>query len=221
MSDPSSQPLQLVIVDEQVMFRATLAHFLQNKLKLKVVASCGTLAQFFGELPKLKQVDIVVTDIVLPDGDGIALASRAMTELPSAKILILSGARQEFLVNKALKAGTAAYVHKDDSSDSLLSAIQAITHGGCYFGQTVQRIRRQMMLDNTNFSKVISEKEQEVLQLLGRGMSNEDAAPHLGVSPDTIQTHRRNVMKKLNLHSAQQLTAYALKHGFITIGDLL
>ncbi len=220
MSDPTSQPLRVVIVDDQVMFRATLGYFLQTKLKAKVVGNYGNAANFFAELPKLEGVDLVVTDILLPGEDGVAFATRILTQLPGMKIVILSAARQEFLVNKALKSGTMAYVHKDDSPDALLSAIQAVMHGGCYFGQTVQRIRRQMMLDTENFTKVISEKEQIVLGLIGRGMANEDAAPLLSVSPDTVQTHRRNIMKKLGLHSAQQLTAYALKHGFVTIADL-
>jgi DNA-binding NarL/FixJ family response regulator len=71
-----------------------------------------------------------------------------------------------------------------------------------------------------SFNKILTDKEQGVLELLGQGLSNEEAAPLLALSPDTVQTHRRNIMRKLGLHSALQLQSYALKRGFTSVDDL-
>ncbi len=104
--------------------------------------------------------------------------------------------------------------------EALISAIESVMQGGCYFGHTVQQLRRQMGHNPECFSKVLTDKEQEVLELLGQGLSNEEAAPMLALSPETVQTHRRNIMKKLGLHNAMQLQSYALKRGFTSVTDL-
>ncbi len=104
--------------------------------------------------------------------------------------------------------------------EALVSAIDTVMQGGCYFGHTVQQLRRQMGHNSENFSRILTDKEQEVLELLGQGLTNEEAAPMLALSPETVQTHRRNIMRKLGLHNAMQLQSYALKRGFTSVNEL-
>lgn len=212
--------IRVVLVEDQLMFRASLAMMLQTKLEATVVGEFSTGSAFMEAIPTLGTIDLILLDIQLPGEDGLTLSGRFRAALPNTRIVLLSSVRQDYLLHKALQTTVDGYVHKDDSPETLTSAIKTVMAGGCYFGSTIQQLRREMGLDRECFSKILSTKEQEVLALLGQGLSNEDASPILALSAETVQTHRRNIMRKLGLHSAMQLQAYALKHGFTSVSDL-
>ncbi|PTY04293.1 hypothetical protein DB347_20585 [Opitutaceae bacterium EW11] len=212
---------RVVLIEDQVMFRASLAVLLQSRFAgTQVIGEFDSGESFFAAAPKLGQIDLVLLDIQLPGEDGVSLAGRFEKELPGTKIILLSSVRADYVLHRALQSGADGYVHKDDPPESLASAIDTVLGGGCYFGHTIQQLRRQMGVNPGCFNKVLSPKEQEVLEYLGQGLSNEEAAPILALSPETVQTHRRNIMRKLGLHNATQLQSYALKHGFTTISEL-
>lgn len=212
--------LRVVIIEDQVMFRTALGVMLESKLKLSIIGAYSSGAAFLEARAGLGQIDLILLDIQLPGEDGITLVGRYSVLLPGTKVILLSSVREDFLLHKALQSGADGYVHKDDPAEALISAIESVVQGGCYFGQTVQQLRRQMGHNPDHFSKLLTEKEQQVLELLGQGLSNEEAAPLLALSPDTVQTHRRNIMRKVGAHSAMQLQAYALKHGFTSVDEL-
>jgi DNA-binding NarL/FixJ family response regulator len=212
--------IRIVLVEDQLMFRAALSAMIQTKLGSTVIGEYSSGYAFLQAQPTLGKIDLILLDIQLPGDDGIKLASRFSALLPGTKIILLSSVREEYLLHKALQSGADGYVHKDDSFDALGTAIQTVMGGGCYFGYTVQQLRRQMSLDPDSFSKILSAKEQEVLELLGQGLSNEEAAPMLALSVETVNTHRKNIMRKLGLHNALQVQSYALKHGFTSVSDL-
>ena len=212
--------LRVVLIEDQVMFRSSLSIMLQSKLGAAVVGAYGSGFAFFEAYTAIGKIDLILLDIQLPGEDGLSLVGRFNELLPNTKIILLSSIREEYLLHKALQSGVDGYVHKDDSPEALQGAIETVMQGGCYFGYTVQQLRRQLGVDPASFSKVLSEKEQAVLELLGQGLGNEDAAPLLALSPETVQTHRRNIMRKLGLHNSLQLQAYALKRGFTTVSEL-
>lgn len=212
--------LRIVIIEDQVMFRTALAMTLESKIQSSVIGGYATCAEFQEALPSLGQISLILLDIQLPGEDGITFCGRVSEIAPTAKVILLSSVKEDYLVHKALQAGADGFVHKDDPVESLVSAIETVMQGGCYFGQTVQNLRRQMGHNPDSFSKILTDKEQEVLELLGQGLSNEEAAPMLALSPETVQTHRRNIMRKLGLHSALKLQSYALKRGFTSVTEL-
>ena len=212
--------LRIVLIEDQVMFRSALAITVETKIQATVIGAFGSGYAFFEAQPSLGKIDLVLLDIQLPGEDGITLAKRFSSMLPEAKVILVSSVKEDYLLNKALQSGADGFVHKDDSMDAVVGAIETVMQGGCYFGHTVQQLRRQMGHNPESFSKILTDKEQEVLELLGQGLSNEEAAPMLALSPDTVQTHRRNLMRKLGLHNAMQLQAYALKRGFTSVTDL-
>lgn len=211
---------RIAIIEDQVMFRSALTAMIRTKDGIEVIGGFSSGAQFVEALPTLGRVDLVLLDIQLPGEDGITLAGKFAEQLPETKIILLSSVKEDYLLYKALQSGADGYVHKDDSSEALMGAIDTVMQGGCYFGYTVQQLRRQMGHNPESFNKILTDKEQSVLELLGQGLSNEEAAPMLALSPDTVQTHRRNIMRKLGLHSALQLQSYALKRGFTSVSDL-
>jgi two-component system NarL family response regulator len=212
--------LRIAIIEDQVMFRTALTVMLESKMQASVIGGYTSGTAFIEALPSLGKVSLILLDIQLPGEDGITLAHRFAEMLPDTKVILLSSVKEDYLLHKALNSGADGYVHKDDSADSLISAIDTVMQGGCYFGQTVQQLRRQMGHNPDSFTKILTDKEQEVLELLGQGLSNEEAAPLLALSPETVQTHRRNIMRKLGLHSALQLQSYALKRGFTSVTEL-
>jgi len=212
--------LRIVIIEDQEMFRSALTVMVEEKLKASVIAGFSTGHAFLDALATLGKIDLVLLDIQLPGEDGTTLAGRFSTLLPETKVILLSSVKEEYLLHKALHSGADGYVHKDDSMEALIGAIETVMKGGCYFGHTVQQLRRQMGLNPQSFSKILTDKEQQVIELLGQGLSNEEAAPMLAQSVDTVQTHRRNIMKKLGLHNALQLQSYALKSGFTSVTEL-
>lgn len=212
--------LRIAIIEDQVMFRSALTVMVETKVKASVIGGFGSGHAFLEAYASLGKIDLVLLDIQLPGEDGITLAGRFTTLLPETKVILLSSVKEDYLLHKALQSGADGYVHKDDSMDALIGAIETVMQGGCYFGYTVQQLRRQMGHNPECFTKILTDKEQEVLELLGQGLSNEEAAPMLALSPETVQTHRRNIMRKLGLHSAMQLQSYALKRGFTSVTEL-
>ena len=202
------------------MFRSALTAMMQSKENIQVIGGYTSGSHFLEALSTLGRVDLILLDIQLPGEDGITLAGKFAELLPETKVILLSSVKEDYLLYKALQSGADGYVHKDDSTDALMGAIDTVMQGGCYFGYTVQQLRRQMGHNPESFNKILTDKEQSVLELLGQGLSNEEAAPLLALSPDTVQTHRRNIMRKLGLHSALQLQSYALKRGFTSVSDL-
>ena len=212
--------IRIVIIEDQVMFRSALTVMLESKIQASVLGGYSSGFAFLDAYATLGKIDLVLLDIQLPGEDGITLAGRFSTLLPETKVILLSSVKEDYLLHKALQSGADGYVHKDDSMDALVGAIETVMQGGCYFGYTVQQLRRQMGHNPESFNKILTDKEQEVLELLGQGLSNEEAAPMLALSPETVQTHRRNIMRKLGLHSALQLQSYALKRGFTSVTEL-
>jgi len=211
---------RIVIIEDQVMFRSALTVMLESKLKASVIGAYGSGCAFLDAHATLGKIELILLDIQLPGEDGITLCGRLSILLPETKVILLSSVKEDYLLHKALQSGADGYVHKDDSMEALIGAIETVMQGGCYFGYTVQQLRRQMGHNPESFSKILTDKEQEVLELLGQGLSNEEAAPMLALSPETVQTHRRNTMRKLGLHSALQLQSYALKRGFTSVSEL-
>lgn len=211
---------RIAIIEDQVMFRTALTVMLQARGNITIVGGYSSGAAFMEALPTLGRIDMILLDIQLPGEDGITLAGKFTELLAETKIILLSSVKEDYQLYKALQSGADGYVHKDDSSEALLGAIDTVMQGGCYFGYTVQQLRRQMGHNPESFNKILTDKEQSVLEFLGQGLSNEEAGPLLALSPDTVQTHRRNIMRKLGLHSALQLQSYALKRGFTSVNDL-
>jgi len=202
------------------MFRSALAVMVETKIHASVIGAYDSGPAFLAAQPALGKIDLVLLDIQLPGENGITLVGRFATLLPETKIILLSSVKEDYYLYKALQSGVDGYVHKDDSVEALAGAIDTVMQGGCYFGYTVQQLRRQMGRNPESFSRILTDKEQEVLELLGQGLTNEEAAPMLALCLETVQTHRRNIMKKLGLHNAIQLQSYALKRGFTSVNDL-
>jgi DNA-binding NarL/FixJ family response regulator len=166
--------------------------------------------------------DVVVLDIAMPNLNGIEAAQRINALLPHAAIVILSMHADEGYVLRALKAGAKGYVLKDSAENVLLDAIQAVSAGKAFFSPEISNILvedyvREMRRRGAEDSyELLTPREREILQMLAGGKSNKDIATLLNLSLYTVETHRRNLQDKLNLHSVAELILYAVRKGIIS-----
>ena len=166
--------------------------------------------------------DVVVLDITMPRLSGTEAAQRITESLPDTAVVILSMHADEGYVLRALKAGARGYLVKDSAEDDLIEAIKAVSEGKAYFSPEVSKmlvedyvreIRTRQVEDSY---ELLTAREREILHLLAEGKSNKDIATLLNLSLFTVETHRRNLQEKLNLHSLAELILYAVRKGLIS-----
>jgi DNA-binding NarL/FixJ family response regulator len=212
--------MKFALVEDQVMFRNLLRRMLVESRGGDIVIECGTLAELRAQSALLRTVDLLLLDIRLPDGDGVAFVEELTTGKIGVPVLLLSASTEDFVIHRVSRSFVQGFVHKDDPTDHLLTAIDVVVGGGSYFSPRFRAKLAEMARLPANFLKVLSPREQQLLKLLGAGYSDSEVASSVGLSMKTVETHRYNIMSKLDLHSAQQLQAYALKAGFTSVGEL-
>ena len=162
--------------------------------------------------------DLVILDLVLPDGDGLDLLKEIFAVAPAAKVIALSSHIDEFTLHRALSSQVHGILDKNEQPIKVLrEAIAAVLDGRQYVSSLVRQLRASVRADPAAFDKILSAREQEVLRLVGDGLSNEQIARQLAISVSTAKHHRLNLMAKLDLHSTPQLIRYAIEKGFTRI----
>lgn len=168
------------------------------------------------------QPDILLLDIGMPNLNGLDAARQILAASPDARILILTIHDAEQVVREVLAAGARGFVLKSDAGRDLISAVEALQNRRTFFTPKVA----QMMLDGylrpheeseSSAQTVLTPREREVLQLVAEGKSTKEVAIMLKLSVKTAETHRTNLMRKLNLHSVADLTLYAVRNGIVQI----
>jgi DNA-binding NarL/FixJ family response regulator len=166
--------------------------------------------------------DILLLDIGMPNLNGLDAARQILAATPDARILILTIHDAEQVVREVLAAGARGFVLKSDAGRDLISAVEALQNRRTFFTPKVA----QMMLDGylrpheeseSSAQTVLTPREREVLQLVAEGKSTKEVATMLKLSVKTAETHRTNLMRKLNLHSVADLTLYAVRNGIVQI----
>ncbi len=170
------------------------------------------------EMARRFQPDIIFLDLALPDGDGLGFLPKLAEACRSAKVIALTSHPDEFTIHRALKASVFGFIDKNEQPLSVLKeAVATVNEGRRYFSPVVQQVHMAMRNDPSDFSKTLTDREQELLGLFGAGLSNEDIATRLNVSPGTVKIHRINIMNKLDIHSAAGLVIYAMEKGFTRV----
>jgi len=212
--------MKFALVEDQMMFRSMLRRLLVEDCKGKVLLEAASLAEMRTSFRQLASADLILLDIRLPDGDGIDFTDELTRARVDAPILLLSSSCEDYIVHRVSHCCVQGFVHKDEDPKVLLTAIQTIATGGAFYSPRFVERRRRLAKEPATFAKLLSTREQDLLRLLGAGYTDAEVASELGLSAYTVQSHRRNVMAKLDLHSAQEMQSYALKAGFTTVDRL-
>jgi two-component system response regulator NreC len=209
--------MKTIIVEDQKLGIDLIRSCLTDRFE--VVASCQTIKDAWEAFEK-HNPEVVILDIELPDGSGLDLADRILQQNHKVRILGVSGRTDEYTLYRVFMTGLFGFVDKNtESIDELRRAVQQLSEGNCYYAATVQQ---NMLMQNTDphaFSKVLTEREQELMRHFGSGASNERIAEALNLRPTSVQNHKARIMRKLGLHNTVDLIRYAMQKGFVNQAD--
>lgn len=167
------------------------------------------------QLCRAESPDIVILDLVLPDRDGLDVLNDIVAACPASKVIGISGYNDEYTLHRAMHSKLNGFVDKTGQTvEALADAIRTVMKGQRYLSPTIQEAHATMRNNPVSFDKILSEREQSLLGLFGRGLTNEEVAGKVGLSELTVRNHRCRVMAKLNLRTSPELIRYALERGF-------
>ena len=209
-------PETILIADDHRLLREGLRALLERE-GFQVVAEADN-GRSAVKLAKQLQPDIVITDIAMPDLNGVEATRQICAEAPRSKVLALSMHAESRFVLGILEAGASGYLLKDSAFEELAGAIKAILKDQIYLSPAIAGVVLSQSLSRLG-SKCrsqqieLSKREREVLQLIAEGKSTKEIAATLYVSVKTVETHRKQIMDKLDIHSIAELTKYAIREG--------
>jgi DNA-binding NarL/FixJ family response regulator len=210
--------IRVVLVDDHVLVRAGIRSLLEDLHDVSVVAEAGdgltALAAIARERP-----DVVVADVAMPGLNGIELVERLAAEQPRVRVLLVSAHASEEYVLRAVRAGGAGYVLKDASPAELERAIRAVAAGDKYLSPAMSRHVVDAYLERVTDARPagvrLSPRQRQVLQMIAEGRSTKEIAAALQLSIKTVETHRAQLMDRLDIHDVAGLVRYALRTGLV------
>jgi two-component system, NarL family, response regulator LiaR len=213
--------IKIIIADDHKLMRDGLHALLGRERELEVIATAenGRVAV---QLTRKLAPDVVVMDVSMPEMNGIEASRQILAESPDTRIVALSMHSDRRFVEGMLRAGVSSYVLKDSPIEELSYAIRAVMENRAYFSQEIAQTVVKGYLSKLDASEeavapLLTPREREVLQLIAEGKKTKEVANLLNVSVKTIETHRRQIMEKLNLRSIAQLTKFAIREGLTTL----
>lgn len=220
-SSPSGEPTgrRVVVVDDQRLIAEFLSLHCRD-LGMKVLPWCGTMRDGLAVSLEHKP-DLILLDISLPDGDGLELARTLMEKLPLTKILAISAHREPWTMLQVQRLNLHGFVDKHEQRlEVLTEAITAVMAGRTYYTPIVQKSSASIRRDPKAFFRVLSDYETEILSMIGEAKNDREIAHILRISPSTVQSRRRDIMGKLDIHATPKLIQFALVNGLTRIEQL-
>ena len=213
--------IRIVVADDHTILRRGLRLVLERESDLRVIGEASNGREAI-EAAERDKPDVIVMDIGMPLLNGIEATRRISADHPKTAVVILSVHSDEAYILRALKAGARGYLLKDSAETDLIQAVRAVAAGKAFFSPVVSKVLaddylrqiRQKGVDDPY--DLLTPRERELLQLIAELKATKEIADLLCVSPHTVDTHRSNLMQKLNVHSIPELILYAVRKGVIS-----
>lgn len=212
--------LRILLADDHALVRAGIRSLLQEMAGIEVVAEAGDGLEAV-RLTALHQPDLVLMDVAMKNANGLEATLEIRRQFPAVKVLILSMYTNEEYVVQALRAGASGYMVKDSAPLELELAINAIKAGDTYLSPPVSRqvveSYMQRVGGEVTPAEPLTPRQREVLQFIAEGKSTKEVAYQLKLSVKTVETHRAQIMQRLNVHDIPGLVRYAIKAGLVNL----
>jgi DNA-binding NarL/FixJ family response regulator len=212
-----SEAVRILLADDHTLVRAGVRRILEAQPGVTVageVSDGDAALEFLRESP----VDVLVLDLTMPGTDGFEVLRQVKATLPGMKVLVLTMHADAEYVARAVQDGADGYLLKDSAVQDLVAAIEAVQAGRAYYSPPVQRELSELLRAHSAPPRpmdTLTDREREVLRLVVKGLSTKDIASQLDISTRTVETHRANLMRKLNLKSVALLTQFAIREGLV------
>jgi two-component system, NarL family, response regulator NreC len=212
--------IRILLADDHGIVREGLKALIEKEQGMEVVGEAAEGRSAVRLAAKLKPA-VVLIDVSMPDLNGIDAARQILAADPGIKVLALSMHRDKRYVGEMLKAGAAGYLLKDMAFEEVTRAIRAVVEGQIYLSRGIVGVVVEDYVHCLASAPAedtgLTPREREILQLIAEGRSTKEVAGALHVSVKTIETHRRQIMEKLDVHSVAELTKYAIRHGLTSL----
>jgi len=212
---------RIVIAEDHTILREGLRALISSQEDLEVVGEAGDGREAVRQVEGLTP-DLILMDLSMPKMNGVEAIREIRKRIPQTRILALTVHKTEEFILEVLQAGADGYIPKDASSNELMMAIRSVLVGERYLCPSVSRVVIEGYLESRRTPEsstpweTLTKREREILKLIAEGHKNKEIADYLCISVKTVEKHRANLMKKLDLHSAAALTAYAMERGLVT-----
>ncbi|MFB9052018.1 response regulator [Formosa undariae] len=207
--------IKIIIADDHELFRNGLKELLIKHNDIDVLASVGDGILFMDAIETFKDVSIVLLDLTMPNMDGFEVLKALKNENPTIKPIIISMHNDGNYIAKSAKAGAYGYLLKNTDEEELIKVIRIVNQGKKYFSPTISEKMINFMSEQKVSENIISNKEKEVLGLISKGLTTKEIASKLFVSTRTIETHRANILKKLDVKNTAELIKKATEINLI------
>ena len=214
MNDPGIQPRSVLIVDDHPIVRQGLSQLINAEDDLEVSGNAATVEEALQSLGE-SDPDVVIVDLSLAHSDGLELIKEIRKETRHLPVLVLSMHDENMYAERLLSAGANGYIMKQAAADQLLIALRRVLAGGVYVSEhlgasMIERIAGNDPKQTSNPIERLSNRELQVLNLVGRGKTTREVAENLTLSVKTVESHRQRIKKKLNLQTSAQLVQFAV-----------
>lgn len=211
--------IKILLADDHELIRTGIRNLIGGNKDFSIVGEAGDGEETIRRVRELKP-DVLIVDISMPKLTGIEVTRHVREHFPEVKVLVLTMHENVEYVYQIFKSGAGGYLLKNAGKDEITSAIYAVAGGERFFSPRVSElmiseyVKQAEQRDQSSPPTTLTKRETEVLEMIARGMNNQQISEHLFISPRTVDTHRTNIMQKLDIHDAANLMRYALEHGY-------
>ncbi|HLX12919.1 MAG TPA: response regulator transcription factor [Bacteroidota bacterium] len=213
--------IRLIFADDHSVVRNGLRSLFKSSKDFSIVGEAND-GEAAIAIASERNPDVVILDISMPKLNGIEATKLLKQRFPAMKVLILTIHEDEAYINQMIRAGANGYILKNAEKNEILAAVRTVVNEGSFFGPDVSKMMIDKFIQRARTDKeekvpsdqILTKREIEVLGLISQGLSNRQIADKLSLSLNTINTHRANIMQRLDIHETATLVRYALQHGF-------